>query len=82
MITDILKPYLKPLGIQNNHQVFSCMQMSAILGTSIILRQVLNQSIPFFNFCVYMYVCCYCAFDVRSCFLDSVVFEKCMASLF
>ena len=42
VVTKNLKVQLKSLEIPNVHQVFACMQMSAVLGTAIILRQVLN----------------------------------------
>ena len=43
VVTKNLKPSLKGLNIPNPHQVFASMQITAVLGTSIILRQVLNQ---------------------------------------
>ena len=42
VISKNFKPYLKSIGIPNVDNVFTCMQMTAVLGTSIILRQVLN----------------------------------------
>ena len=42
VVTDNVKSNLKILEIPKSDKVFVCMQVTAILGTSIILRQVLN----------------------------------------
>ena len=42
VISANFKPYLKSIGISQVKKVFACMQMTAVLGSSIILRQVLN----------------------------------------
>ena len=42
VISANFKPYLKSIGISHVNKVFACMQMTAVLGSSIILRQVLN----------------------------------------
>ena len=39
VVSKNLKPNLERLGISN---VFRCMQMSAVLGTAVILKKVLN----------------------------------------
>lgn len=42
VVTKNFKSQIKLLDIPHVHQVFSSMQMTAVLGTSIILKQVLN----------------------------------------